>query len=160
MTTAKNIFDKIQGLNADTNSYGVVDSYCKQSADFIFSEVIKYIPAGTLADKIMTSGARQFTEKQLWVIAFELLKNADYVSALENPAHDYAAAKAANKASESKAKLAANKDASSDVLAEIKAAGKKLTEYYKWLNNAKNQYRKEFFNKKYSAESVKLFISL
>lgn len=160
MTTAKKIFDKIQGLNPNINSYGFVDSYCQQAADFIFSEVIKYIHAGTLAEKIMTSGVRQFTEKQLWVIAFELLKNADYVSALENPAHDYAAAKAANKLAESKAKLAANKDASADVLAEIKAAGKKLTEYYKWLNNAKNQYRKEFFNKKYSAESVQLFISL
>ena len=160
MTTAKNIFDKIQGLNPNTNSYGFVDNYYQQCADFIFSEVIRYIPADTLAGKIMTSSKGVFSEKQLWVIAFELLKNADYVATLENPAHNYAAVKAANKAAESKAKLAANKDASADVLAEIKSAGKKLTDYYNWLNNAKNAYRKEFFNKKYSTESVQMFLAI
>lgn len=160
MITAKNIFDEIQGLNPNTNSYGFVDNYYQQCADFIFSEVIRYIPADTLADKIMTSSKGVFSEKQLWVIAFELLKNADYVATLENPAHNYAAVKAAKKAAESKAKLEANKDASANLLAEIKSGGKKLTDYYKWLNNAKNAYRKEFFNKKYSTESVQMFLAI
>ena len=63
------------------------------------------------------------------------------------------------KASESKAKLSANKAASADVLAPIKAA-KKLVEFGKWLNTSGNQFRKEHFSKKYTVESVNTFLSL
>lgn len=68
-------------------------------------------------------------------------------------------AKKSQKAAESKAKIIANKTASSGVLAEIKSAGKNLTDYYKWLNKPSNIYRKEFFNKKYTAESARAFIN-
>jgi len=63
------------------------------------------------------------------------------------------------KASESKAKLSANKEASADVLAPIKAA-KELVEFGKWLNTSGNQFRKEHFSKKYTSESVNTFLSL
>lgn len=68
--------------------------------------------------------------------------------------------KSDNKIAESKAKLASNKEASSEVLVQVKSAGKNLGDYYKWLNNRSNQFRKEFFSKKYSQTSVSLFISL
>ena len=61
------------------------------------------------------------------------------------------------KVTERKAKLAANKEASSDVLAPIKAA-KKLGEFGKWLNNAGNPFRKQHFNKKYTIEAVNEFL--
>lgn len=67
--------------------------------------------------------------------------------------------KADQKADESKAKLAANKEASADILAPIKAA-KKLGEFGKWLNTPGNQFRKEHFSKKYSQASVNAFLSL
>jgi hypothetical protein len=63
------------------------------------------------------------------------------------------------KETERKAKLAANKEASADILAPIKAA-KKMGEFGKWLNTSGNQFRKEFFSKKYTAQSVNTFLSL
>lgn len=67
--------------------------------------------------------------------------------------------KADQKASESKAKMAANKEASADILAPIKAA-KRLGEFGKWLNTAGNPFRKEHFSKKYTQESVNAFLSI
>lgn len=64
-----------------------------------------------------------------------------------------------NKAAESKAKLAANKEASSDILAPIKAA-KRLVEFGKWLNTPGNAFRKQHFSKKYTQEAVNTFLSL
>lgn len=61
------------------------------------------------------------------------------------------------KQAESKAKLTANKEASSDILAPIKSA-KKLVEFGKWLNISGNQFRKEHFSKKYTQASVSAFL--
>lgn len=58
-----------------------------------------------------------------------------------------------------KAKLAANKEASADILATIKKA-KRLVEFGKWLNTNGNPFRKENFSKKYTQESVNTFLSL
>ena len=66
--------------------------------------------------------------------------------------------KADQKAAESKAKLAANKEASADILAPIKAA-KKLGDFGKWLNTAGNPFRKQHFNKKYTVEAVNSFLA-
>ena len=63
------------------------------------------------------------------------------------------------KSNESKAKLAANKEASADILAQIKSA-KRIGEFGKWLNTAGNPFRKEHFNKKYTKESVNAFLSI
>ena len=66
--------------------------------------------------------------------------------------------KADQKAAESKAKLAANKDASADILAPIKEL-RKLGDFGKWLNTAGNPFRKQHFNKKYTVEAVNEFLS-
>ena len=68
------------------------------------------------------------------------------------------AVKADQKAAESKAKLAANKEASADILAPIKAA-KKLGDFGKWLNTAGNPFREQHFNKKYTVEAVNAFLA-
>ena len=65
--------------------------------------------------------------------------------------------KAAQKAEASKAKLAANKNASADILTPIKEM-KKIGEFGKWLNTAGNKFRKEHFSKKYTQESVNAFL--
>lgn len=67
--------------------------------------------------------------------------------------------KADQKAAESKAKIAANKDASADILAPIKEA-KRIVEFGKWLNTAGNPFRKQHFNKKYTVEAVNAFLSI
>jgi len=66
--------------------------------------------------------------------------------------------KADQKAEASKAKLAANKEASADILAPIKGM-KKLGEFGKWLNTSGNPYRKQNFNKKYTIEAVNAFLA-
>lgn len=67
--------------------------------------------------------------------------------------------KSDNKVAESKSKLEANKTASADVLAPIKAA-KKIVEFGKWLNTSGNKFRTQHFNKKYTVEAVNAFINL
>ena len=62
------------------------------------------------------------------------------------------------KANESKAKLTANKEASADILSEIKNQ-KRIVEFGKWLNTAGNPFRKEHFSKKYTQESVSTFLN-
>jgi len=67
--------------------------------------------------------------------------------------------KIAQKRNESKAKLTANKLASTDILAPIKSA-KRIVEFGKWLNTSGNVFRKEHFSKKYSQASVNAFMAL
>lgn len=66
--------------------------------------------------------------------------------------------KSDRKATESKAKLDANKSASADILAPIKAA-KKLGEYYIFVKSTK-RFASEFFSKRFSHASVNAFLSL
>lgn len=61
------------------------------------------------------------------------------------------------KIEEAKAKLKANKDASVEILAPIRSR-KMLGAFGKWLNTNGNPYRREHFNKKYTAESVEAFL--
>jgi hypothetical protein len=67
------------------------------------------------------------------------------------------AVKADQKKAESKAKLAANKAASADILEPIKKM-RKMGEFGKWLNTPGNPFRKQHFNKKYTIEAVNAFL--
>ena len=69
------------------------------------------------------------------------------------------AVKADLKRAASKAKLAANKAASADILEPIKKM-RKLGEFGKWLNTPGNPFRKQHFNKKYTAEAVNTFLQI
>ncbi len=62
------------------------------------------------------------------------------------------------KRAESKEKLAANKEASASILEPIKKM-RKLGEFGKWLNTPGNPFRKQHFNKKYTAEAVNTFLA-
>ncbi|MGI6034000.1 MAG: hypothetical protein ACOX69_11325 [Coriobacteriales bacterium] len=62
-----------------------------------------------------------------------------------------------HKRAENKEKLAANKAASAAILEPIKKM-KKLGEFGKWLNTPGNPFRKQHFNKKYTAEAVNAFL--
>lgn len=63
------------------------------------------------------------------------------------------------KLAESKAKKTANKEASASLLKQIKDSGKKLGDYYKWLDDSSNPYRREYYSKKFSQNSVNQFLS-
>lgn len=160
--TAKQIFNEIQSLNPKLSTISSLGDYVSASAlmvaDSIFKSCIENVSKNSLAYTILTN-SKQFSEKQIWIIAFELEKNETYSSKLgaeiERRNRIYN-----NKIEASKAKLSANKEASADVLASIKNAGKKLGDYYKWLNSSGNSFRKEYFSKKYTKESVNAFLSI
>lgn len=160
--TSNQIFDYIQGVNASSQTISSIGTFTSafnvQVAESQVRELISILVNAdkkeTLAFKILDSTAK-FSEKQIWVIAFELEKIEDY----SNEVATYYVnqkAKASQKEQASKAKLQANKDASA--LNQVKEAGKKLGDYYVWLK--KSSFKKEFFNKKYSVASVQEFINL
>ncbi len=112
MTTALQIFNYIQALNAKTN---VISSMgegltpeSKSTAYFYKSEIGNYITKGSLANKIMLTN-EIFTEKQLWVITYDLVKNSAFckmVAEFYNDLNDRVAAEKAHKAAKKAAKKA------------------------------------------------------
>lgn len=86
MTTAKKIYNKLTAMNPIStyaSSFGSHTShFAQECADMVRSEILEFIPEGTLAHKILSSDPRSFTEKQLWVIAFELVKNDKYTASI------------------------------------------------------------------------------
>lgn len=60
----------------------------------------------------------------------------------------------------SKNKKAANKKASAPELTKIKANGRKLGDFYKWLNTKGNPYRNQYFSKGYTMTAVDTFLAI
>ncbi len=161
--STKQIFNYIQGMNPNVSNVSSMGSFVtnlnQQVADKCVSEVINALTdkKDTLAYKIATSLTDRYTEKQLWVVAFELQNNTEFTNKVIS-FYAEIEKKSNAKIEASKAKLAANKESSTDVLAPIKEA-KRIVEFGKWLNNAGNKFRKEHFSKKYTQESVNAFLS-
>lgn len=84
--TAKDVFSYISGLNPKTHTSSSMGKYSSsmdhQIADMYFKEVADYLPQDSLAHKILF-GSKTYTEKQLWVIAYELMKNPSFVAKME-----------------------------------------------------------------------------
>ena len=152
--TVADVFNYINNINVsqrDNMNYNNDVTY----AYYVQRDMKKHIPAGTLAHTIFFSTAR-LTEKQLWVIAYELVKSPaftrivfDCITRDRIEAEQEAARKAA--------KMAANKQASEEVLAPIRAA-RKLGAFEAWIK--KSQYKKEFWSGKITQASVNAFLSL
>ena len=176
--TVKKIYNYISDLNPDVSTMSsmgnFVDPINKQIADSRYREILDYLPQTSLAYKIATKPnpnprnvnkergigkvKEYYTSKQLWVIAFELDKNKDFVALVEE-FYNKIESKENAKKQQSKQKLSANKEAAQPLLDEIKAAGKKLGDYYDFLKSNK-KYKREFFSKKYSRESVNEFLGI
>lgn len=155
MATVKQIFESID--NAKVNYIMSAIPYNGRTVEQwnevteMRCELRQYVADGTLAAQLLESDAH-LSVKQLWVIAYALEKSAEYCSKV-----DEINAVANAKRAASKAKIKANKEASNDVLAEVKAAGKLLKDYYAWLKAS--NYKREFFSKKYTKESVNAFLT-
>ncbi len=84
--TPKDVFNYICGLNPKTHTSSSLGKYSSstdnQIADMYFKEVADYLPQDSLAHKILF-GSKTYTEKQLWVITYELMKNKDFVGKME-----------------------------------------------------------------------------
>jgi len=123
MNTASNIYNYIQGLNPSSvtiSSMGnVIDANHQQLADSKRMEVMSALNQDTLAYKI-ASTADRFSAKQLWVIAFELEKSADFVNVVSEFYNELQMEREADRAHKS-AKRQAKKESKKQV-EEVKAA--------------------------------------
>jgi hypothetical protein len=88
---AKTIFNEIQGLNPSTSTISSLGTFVseqnQQVADSIRVDVMTYLPKKSLAYKILMD-ADTFSSKQLWSIAYELLKNEEYCQKLTSEIAD------------------------------------------------------------------------
>lgn|GEM_PF-3464480 len=160
-TTVKQIFNYISGMNPTVSTISsmgsFVSSFNGQVADGIKNEVVTSLNEGSVAYKIATTSER-FSEKQLWVIAYELIKNEAFS---QKVGEFYARInrKEIAKAEASKQKLAANKASSQSVLDYIKESGRLLKDYYAFVKASK-LYKKEFFSKKFTMASAEAFLAI
>lgn len=158
--TVKQIFLNIQGLNPATTTISSLGTFvtnqAKQVSEMVYREVLNNIPENTVAYKILT-GSNRYSEKQLWVIAYELLKNEAYATQV-GAEFAQREAKENAKIQASKDKLANNKAATQNVLDYVKENGKLLKDYYSFLKSNR-QYKREFFSKKFTMESANAFLN-
>lgn len=158
--TVKQIFNDIQGLNPTTSTISSLGTFvteqARQVSEMVCREVLSNVSESSLAHKILT-GSENYTEKQLWVIAYELLKNDAYTTKLGAEIAERKSKENA-KIQASKDKLANNKANTQNVLDFVKSNGKLLKDYYSFLKSNR-QYKREFFSKKFTMESANEFIS-
>ena len=157
---AKDIYNRIEGLNPNLTTISSLGSFVSQSQrmvqQYTYNEVIKNIPADSLAYTILTS-SDSYSSKQIWVIAYELMKNEAYVSMVTQEINR-AALIANRKEEERKNKLASNKAGSQSVLDFVKENGKLLKDYYAFVKKNK-KFAREFYSKKFTFESAEAFLS-
>lgn len=80
-----NIFDDIKAINPNVSEISSIGSFTseqdRQVAESVRVKILKYLPDNSLASKILKT-SNKLSDKQLWVVAYELQKNEDYVSDL------------------------------------------------------------------------------
>lgn len=160
--TIKDIYNDVSYINPSVSTISSIGDYIEESsrqvAQSVRDRIAKALPQGTLAYKIITENLKDFfSDKQLWVIAYELQKNEAYVANLANEIERREQV-AERKAQESKAKLTLNKENSQEVLDFVKANKKLLKDYYAFVKSNK-KYSKEFYSKKFTFESANEFIN-
>lgn len=155
----KTIFSRIQRVNPRVSIVSSLGSFVtgenRTLMENFRNKIETYIGNDTLAYKILRSGRDFLTEKQIWVIAYELQKNAQFCTEMAN---EIAKEEAERREDEEyrKSKLKANKAASQVVLDTIKGEKLLLKNYYSWLKSS--NFKREFYSKKYSMDSAMAFI--
>lgn len=160
--TVKQIFSDVNHINPNStviSSMGeIITEMHRQVAQAHINKLRGYLPKNSLAFKILVDNNKDFySEKQMWVIAYELEKNAEYCEQLGKEIAELEKKSNAKKEA-SKSKLQANKEATQDVLVFVKSNGRKLGDYYAFLK-ANKPFAKEFYSKKYTMDSAKAFLS-
>ena len=86
--TVKYIYNSISSLNPTVNTISSLGNYVsnleQQIADNTAAELMNILPQSSLAYKIVKDYMRPLSEKQMWVIAYELMKIESYVISVEN----------------------------------------------------------------------------
>ena len=161
--TVKDIYNQVSYINPSVSTVCSIGSFVeetnRQVANSVRSKLMAYLPTSSLAHKIISENLKDFfSEKQMWVIAYELQKNAEYISKLLEEL-EVEERRAEAKAAASKAKLNANKEASQEVLDFVKSNKKLLKDYYAFVKKNK-KYSKEYYSKKFTLESATEFVNL
>jgi hypothetical protein len=85
--SVKTIFNEVSGINPQTSTISSIGTFVtdmnQQLADSVYRRVVEHLPADSLAYKIAMSNFKRLSEKQLWVISYELFKNKKYCALLE-----------------------------------------------------------------------------
>ena len=154
--TIKDIYNQVSYINPSVSTISSIGDFVeessRQAAAYSRRKLIDYVSNDSLAFKILTSNLKDFfSEKQMWVIAYELQKNAEYVAKLQ--------AKLEVEERRAEAKAAASKEASQEVLDFVKSSKKLLKDYYAFVKKNK-KYSKEFYSKKFTLESATEFANL
>ena len=157
------IINYLEGMNEMTSNISSIGSFVSQlhrdAAQRVRCEIMSNLSKDSTAYKIISKADYSvFSYPQLSLIADELMSNESFVSRIVSEA-DYNRRKYEQKIQESKNKKIANKSASADFLKQVKDAGKKLADYYLFVKSNK-KYAKEFYSKKFSQESVSIFLNL
>lgn len=76
----------------------IITENAKQLAQYMIDETIEYVPTDSLAMKILRDGRWPFSDKQLWCISYELIKNKEYVEMIEKEEKELAQREAIKKA--------------------------------------------------------------
>ena len=159
--TVKDIYNEVELLNANrlvTDIEVIVEESSIKIAEELRSRYLRILPNESLSHKILSDVTKDFfSDKQLWVISYELQKNEAYVSNLANEIERREKV-AERKAQESKAKLARNKENSQEVLDFVKSNKKLLKDYYAFVKSNK-KYSKEFYSKRFTFESAREFLN-
>jgi hypothetical protein len=84
MITVKDIFNYVKRINPAQHISSSMGRYStsldNQIADNAIKEISEYLPKESLAHKVLFDVRGRYTEKQLWVISYELMKSADFVA--------------------------------------------------------------------------------
>lgn len=82
----KEIFADVSGVNAGTTTVSSIGTFVSDSqrmiADARYKEIIGFIPKESLAFKILTDTKGNLSDKQKWVVSYELAKSSVYKDSL------------------------------------------------------------------------------
>lgn len=111
--SVKDCFKQASMMNAKSmtvSSLGnIVTEQSRQIADFSTNEIKGFLPKESLAYTIVSECTGNFSEKQLWVVAYELFKNEEYKTKLAEEKEEMDFAEECKKASR-RAKRQAKKE--------------------------------------------------
>lgn len=160
------IFSEISDLNVQMSYSSSLGSYVSESSKMvsedIYKKIIKSIPENSLAYQILTN-TDHYSEKQLWVITFELLKNENYCNEIMEEFHERNSREFTKKIIKKdrqnlKLQKKENQKENKKMLDIVESNGKKATEYYAFLLKNKN-FCEELKSQKFSIESVNAFLA-
>ncbi len=153
--TVKEVFSNLkEKLNTHSFYRSHTEEYMVDEERGNVSYFLNKYAVGTLAQKLNESqkGFQNFTDKQIWVLAFELVKIEEYIQQQIKEEMELNGT-TLDLEKEKQKEMEANK-----ILKPILDLKKKGA-FEKWIKTSKNPYTKQFYSKKYTQECVDAFLA-